>query len=162
MLPAYFGNMAPVIMKNHFKFLAVPIDKSFPGSTSWFGSHKTWRGLFLAPVFGVITAYLQFVFNISSLNLIDYSHWLIIGVLLGTGAILGDLIKSFIKRRLKIAPGKKFIPFDQIDFVMGALLLSWYIVPSLKVAVTLLIISPLLHIIVNHIAFYLKIRGEAW
>jgi hypothetical protein len=32
-----------------------------------------------------------------------------------------DSVKSFVKRRVGIAPGAPWIPFDQLDFVIGAL-----------------------------------------
>ena len=82
---------------------------------------------------------------------------------MGLGALAGDLIKSFFKRRIGIAPGHKFIPFDQTDFVVGALV---FIMPvfelTLNIFIVSLLLSFLLHIIVNHVAFYLKIRNEAW
>ena len=82
---------------------------------------------------------------------------------MGFGALTGDVIKSFFKRRAGIAPGKKFIPFDQTDFVIGALL---FITPifdlTLKIFAVALILSFVLDILVNHIAFYLKIRNEKW
>jgi CDP-diglyceride synthetase len=34
----------------------------------------------------------------------------------------GDAVKSFFKRRLGITPGKSWFPFDQLDFVLGAIL----------------------------------------
>ena len=83
--------------------------------------------------------------------------------LMGFGALTGDLIKSFFKRRLGIRPGARFIPFDQTDFVVGALV---FIMPvcslTLKIFIVSLLLSFVLHIIVNHIAFYLRIRNEKW
>ena len=82
---------------------------------------------------------------------------------MGSGALVGDLIKSFFKRRLGIEPGDRFIPFDQTDFVIGALV---FILPVFDVTFNLFIVSLLLsfvlHILVNHLAFYLKIRNEKW
>jgi CDP-2,3-bis-(O-geranylgeranyl)-sn-glycerol synthase len=37
----------------------------------------------------------------------------------------GDAVKSFLKRRAGIRPGRPWIPFDQIDFVVGELVLVW-------------------------------------
>ncbi len=164
MLPAYLANMAPVLVRK-LPFLNYPIDfnKRFKGQPI-FGKHKTYRGFLFAVIFGIITAFIQSLINYQPLNLIDYTFpkWLIIGFLLGFGAIFGDLIKSFFKRRFSIKSGDRFFPFDQLDFVVGALLFCYPFLPSLKVAITLLIISPLLHIVVNHIAYYTKIRKEAW
>tara|TARA_Y100000310_G_scaffold323533_2_gene384011 strand:+ start:47940 stop:48536 length:597 start_codon:yes stop_codon:yes gene_type:complete len=167
MLPAYFANMAPVIVKK-INLFVVPIDfdNQFYNKPI-LGKNKTFRGLIFGIVFAIIITYLQFLaYDIGSfrnLSFFDYENWLIFGFLMGTGALTGDLVKSFFKRRLEIDPGKKFVPFDQTDFVIGGLV---FIMPvfdlTLKIFIVSLILSFILHIIVNHIAFYLKIRKEKW
>ena len=95
MLPAYFANMAPVIVKNMFKKLAFPIDfnKKIKNEPI-FGKNKTFRGLIFGVGFAIIIAYIQFLlFNnniFNDLPLVDYSNWLLIGFLMGFGAIFGD------------------------------------------------------------------------
>jgi CDP-2,3-bis-(O-geranylgeranyl)-sn-glycerol synthase len=37
----------------------------------------------------------------------------------------GDALKSLVKRRVGIAPGAPWIPWDQLDFALGALVLVW-------------------------------------
>ena len=82
---------------------------------------------------------------------------------MGFGAIFGDLTESFAKRRLNYSPGKPFVPFDQIDFIIGALIFIYPIVSlSTNKIIIILLLSFVLHILVNHIAFYLKIRKEKW
>ena len=86
-----------------------------------------------------------------------------IGLLLGFGTIIGDLVESFFKRRLNYESGKPFVPFDQIDFVLGAMIFVFPIVNlSINKIFIIIILSFVLHILVNHIAFYLKIRNEKW
>jgi CDP-2,3-bis-(O-geranylgeranyl)-sn-glycerol synthase len=41
------------------------------------------------------------------------------------GAIFGDLIESFIKRRLKIPSGAPFTPRDQTDYIVGMIVFSY-------------------------------------
>jgi len=164
MLPAYCANMAPVIMKKTFKGLAKPIDggKKYKGKPV-FGKNKTWRGLIFGVIFGTIVAFIQSL--TSPLDITNYSLWYLIGPLMGFGAILGDMIESFFKRRVGIASGQPFIPWDQIDFVIGGLLLSFFFIQPdyrVKAIITILLLSPLLHMTVNHLAFYLKIRNEKW
>src|SRR5437773_6411567 len=55
--------------------------------------------------------------------LVAYEDWPLLGVLFGAGAMAGDSAKSFFKRRLGVEPGRPWIPFDQLDFVLGALVL---------------------------------------
>ena len=163
MLPAYVANMAPVLMKWCCPSLASPIDcnKKLFGKAI-FGKNKTWRGLIFGVISGIIISFIQFLINYKPLELISYNDWLIFGFLMGLGAILGDLLGSMLKRQVGIAPGKKFIPVDQLDFVFGSLLLSYTFVPSWKLVLTICLISPFLHILTNHIAFFTKIRKEAW
>lgn len=168
MVPAYLANMAPVMTKDTFHELKVPIDMNQKlDKHRLFGKNKTFRGLIFGVIFGIIAAYIQYLLLgvefFANNSLADYSNWLIIGFLMGLGAILGDLVESFFKRRFNIKPGKPFLPWDQTDFVIGALVLIYplVILPIDKVIV-ILVASFFLHITTNHIAFYLKIRKEKW
>ena len=167
MLPAYFANMAPVLVKKIDLFI-FPIDFNKKlNKKPIFGKNKTFRGFIFGIGFGMASAYFQFLLYrfpfFKSLSFFDYQYWILFGFLMGLGALAGDLIKSFFKRRLGIKPGVKFIPFDQTDFVIWALL---FIMPvfdvTLKIFLVSLLLSFVLHIIVNHVSFYLKIRNEKW
>jgi CDP-2,3-bis-(O-geranylgeranyl)-sn-glycerol synthase len=160
--------MAPVIVKKLFNNLAFPLDFNKKiGNKPIFGKHKTFRGLVFGILFAVIIAYLQFLLYdnniLVDIAIIDYSNWLLIGLLMGFGAMLGDLAESFVKRRINYESGKPFVPFDQLDFVVGGLIFVYpLVVLSLDKIVIILILSFVLDIIVNHLAFYLKIRKERW
>ena len=167
MLPAYFANMAPIMVRK-IDIFAFPIDNNKKiNNTPLLGKNKTFRGFIFGTIFGIIVAYLQFLLSdlgfFKSISFFDYQSWFLFGLLMGFGALTGDLIKSFFKRRLGFKPGAKFVPFDQTDFVVGALV---FILPvfevTLKIFIVSLILSFILHVIVNHIAFYLKIRNEKW
>lgn len=168
MLPAYFANMAPVIVKNRFKNLAAPIDfnKKF-NKKPILGKHKTWRGLIFGIIFAITISYIQYLFfknnYFTEISLINYSNWLIFGLLIGLGTALGDIIESFIKRRLNYKSGQKFIPFDQLDFVIGTLILTSALIRlEFLLILIILIVSFVLDVIINHLSFYLKIRDEKW
>ncbi|MBU0457701.1 MAG: CDP-archaeol synthase [Nanoarchaeota archaeon] len=156
-LPAYFANMAPVLFR-WIPFLNKPINKKL------FGENKTWRGMVVAVVVGSLVFWLQKIFYVNgfrSLAIIDYQGFsLMFGFLLGLGAILGDLVKSYYKRKNNLKPGKSWPPWDQLDFVIGGLLLSFFVyVPPVEVVVILLLLSPLLHVVVNYIGYLLGIRN---
>jgi len=156
-LPAYVANMTPVFLKK-VHFLAIPI------SEKRLGKNKTWRGVIGATLVGGIIFYLQkllYLQGFTSIALIDYADFsLALGFLLGAGAIVGDMIKSYYKRKAGIVPGKAWIPFDQLDFVIGALTLGFAIyVPPASVMLTLMLLSPLLHIATNHLGYWLGIRN---
>ena len=86
-----------------------------------------------------------------------------IGFLLGFGALFGDIVKSFFKRRIGIKPGERFIPWDQLDFVFGALaFVSFVFVLPVEMIIIAIVASFLLHIATNHVGFYLKIHKGRW
>lgn len=158
-LPAYAANMAPVLF--HWLPGGVPINRKF------FGENKTWRGIIVAVLTGGLVFWLQQILHAlgsRDFALIAYTDFSVaLGFLLGAGAILGDLVKSYIKRGYGIPPGKRWLPWDQLDFVLGGIIFSWFIfVPPAEVVLVLLIISPPLHIAVNHIGYWLRIRKEKW
>jgi len=163
-LPAGLANMAPVLFQ-WAPFLNKPIDfkKSLWGKRI-FGDNKTWRGL----IFGILTAIgtmqLQILIYpfLKDLSLIDYQqvNSLLMGLLLGGGALIGDLAKSFLKRRLNIEPGKSLIIADQIDWILGALIFSSLIYTwPWQIWLTAIILFGILHPITNLIGYWLKIRS---
>ena len=171
MLPAYLANMSAEVFSRiispKIKFLARPIDnnKKWHGKPI-FGSHKTWGGLIYASLAGIIVFFIQrelFVYSsIKQISLIDYSSTsLLLGFLLGFGAITGDLIKSFFKRRTNIPPGKPWIPFDQLDFLAGAVIFSLpMIILNWQNYLVIFLVTPLLHILINRIGYYINIRKD--
>ena len=165
-LPAAFANMSPIVFRS-IPFLDTPVDfgRSLGGKRI-FGDHKTWRGLF----FGIIAAGIVFFFQIKffgtmkSYSLIDYAHANVFwgGLLLGAGALLGDLLKSFFKRRFNIAPGHDFALYDQIDWILGAYFFSLFLLPfNLEILIVSLIMFGFLHELVNIVAYFLKIRQRS-
>lgn len=161
-LPIYIGNMMPVFARK-IQYLNYPINKRL------FGSHKTIRGYVSAIIAAIIVFYIQlYLYDIvlfKKISLINYqqSNILLMGFLSGFGTITGDLIKSFFKRKKGIKPGQKWVPFDQLDFMVGALLLlSPFVKLTLKSISILLLLTPFLHILTNHIGYFLKIRETKW
>jgi CDP-2,3-bis-(O-geranylgeranyl)-sn-glycerol synthase len=167
MLPAAFANMAPVILRKFLPFFDKPIDfKRKLFGKRIFGSHKSFGGIIFGTITGMFICFLQFMIQhigLYSLDFIDYSDWIIIGFLLSFGALFGDLMKSFLKRQIGVKPGARFIPFDQVDFSIGALLFfSIYSELSYIYWLMIIIGAFFLHITVNHLSFFLKIRNEKW
>ena len=129
-VPAYLANMAPVLARGHFAWLDRPLDG---GRLLWgeriLGAHKTWRGIVAGTVVGLAAfAAQRLVYDagwLRELAPIDYDDTpLALGVLLGLGTGVGDAVKSFVKRRIMIAPGEPWVGFDQLDFMVGAYLFA--------------------------------------
>lgn len=170
-LPAYLANMAPVFAAKVFgRRFTNPIDgkRTYRGKRI-FGNHKTWRGLISGIIVAILTVYIQrLVANTGfglRLSLLDYSEIspLILGFLFGFGALAGDAVKSFFKRQRNLPPGAKWPVFDQLDFVIGGLLMATIvIVIPLRLIIVLLVISPLLHLSANWIGYRLKLKNNPW
>jgi len=157
MLPAYFANIAPALFGRFFPRFPMDFGFSF-GKIRVFGDNKTWGGFFsgvvIAVMIGFLLSKIYWPFDFSAL------YW---SALLGFGALLGDAVKSFFKRRVNIAPGKSWIPFDQIDFSIGALLFgSFVFFPGWLYAVLVVVISALGHILINHLGYFLGVQKNKW
>jgi len=173
MLPGIFANMMPVFAGklNILKSLAVPVDfnKKWFDKRPILGSHKTFRGYITGILISIIIIYIQVkLYNyefFQQLSIIPYNQYnfFTLGFLLGFGVLFGDTVKSFFKRRLNIKPGKPFIPFDQIDSVLGAILFVRMIyIPTFKLVASLLLLSLITHLGIRTIGYYIGINKERW
>ena len=155
MAPAYVANMAPPFVR-YWKGWNRPI------SERWLGSHKTVAGFVAGVVGAVLVAFVQWHLGWNG-ALIAYDAWADLGVRFGAGAMVGDCLKSFFKRRRGVPPGSTWIPFDQLDFVVGALVFVW---PRGALAwsdvAILLLLSFGGHVLVNHIGYWLGVRPTRW
>jgi CDP-2,3-bis-(O-geranylgeranyl)-sn-glycerol synthase len=171
-LPAYAANMAPVVAArlHLFPALARPLDGDrHLGANPILGPHKTVRGVVVGVAAGLLAALLQrALLPVGSfwedLTLFPYGERsaLLWGLLLGGGAILGDIGKSFVKRRFGILPGMRWFPWDQLDMVFGALLLGFLLYPFSWPSIAIVIVlTPLLGLVVNLGGYMLRVK-EAW
>ena len=79
------------------------------------------------------------------------------------GALLGDLFGAFLKRRLGIAPGGLLPVVDQIDFVIGAIVFSLPLaLIGWELAVTIMVLTPPIHLFTNFLAYKLKLKNNPW
>jgi CDP-2,3-bis-(O-geranylgeranyl)-sn-glycerol synthase len=95
--------------------------------------------------------------------LVDYSYWPWLGLSFGVGAMTGDSVKSYFKRRRGVPPGAPWIPFDQLDFVLGALLfVAPFARPGWFGFLAILLMTLLGDIAVNRLAYRLGIKATPW
>lgn len=171
-LPAYFVNMTPPLARkaNLFNFLDRDVDfgRKFLGQPI-LGAHKSWRGVVLGILVGFLAALVQgclYQFSaIQRISLLDYGqiNIFLFGFLISTGAIFGDLLFAFIKRRLKMKPGARFLPWDQTNYVIGvAIFLTAIFKIEIIVWITLFILTFILHIIFNRLGYHLKLHCAKW
>lgn len=171
-VPAGIANVTPIFLAKvpGLKRFKTPLDfgKKWHGKPI-FGANKTWRGL----IGGIITATLfvwlqvwlsQNVSWIGELTAdIGYTTMnpLLLGPLFAIGALGGDAIESFLKRRRGIAPGQSWFPWDQTDYIIGASLttfalvsLSWY------QYVLVLVLWMIIHLISSYIGFRTGLKKQ--
>ncbi len=151
--PAYCANAIPVIAGG-----GLPMDfgKRFFDGKPIFGSHKTFRGFFSGLIVGTAVGLLE--------SLV-FGYPLFFGVVLSLGALLGDLAGAFVKRRLGVAPGSLMPVFDQVDFVVGAIVFSlpfFLQFLSLPLAIAVLVITPPLHLLTNFVAYKMGLKSNPW
>lgn len=131
-LPAYAANGCAVLVGG-----GTPIDfgKMWKDGRRILGDGKTWRGLFFGSLLGTIVGFSLAVagkylsengLNIFDLNYFEgYPLMIPLIVSLCIGALLGDIAESFLKRRIGKKRGEDWLLFDQLDFIVGALLLTF-------------------------------------
>jgi CDP-2,3-bis-(O-geranylgeranyl)-sn-glycerol synthase len=155
MAPAYVGNMSAPLVR-YWRGWNRPI------SARWLGSHKTIVG-FGAGVLGALATTLVQHATAGQTDIVDYHRWVDLGLRFGVGAMAGDCVKSFFKRRRRIPPGEPWLPFDQLDFAAGALIL---VAPRATLGpgdVAIVLGATFAgHVAVNHAAYYLGIRDVRW
>ncbi len=153
--PAYIANMAPPFVR-YWNGWNRPI------SQRWLGNHKTVMGFGIGVLAAVVVTFVQSRVAWEE-ALVTYDHWAALGLRFGVGAMAGDSAKSFVKRRAGIAPGKPWIPWDQLDFVLGALIFTWGCAAlSWPDLATILVLTTGGHILINHLGYWIGIRGVKW
>ena len=170
MLPAYVPNPAAVILGG-----GAPID----GGASWsdgrrlFGDGKTIRGFVLGVLAGVAVGGVEiWVQTLAGWTLSWYFlplHTLLTVTTFAVGALLGDLAKSFVKRRIGKGQGDPWPIADQYDLVAGAVLLTALLAPwwllqniSLPVLIWILVLTPVLHRVTNIAGHRLGVKRVPW
>ncbi|MCS7107844.1 MAG: CDP-2,3-bis-(O-geranylgeranyl)-sn-glycerol synthase [Sulfolobales archaeon] len=163
-LPAMVTNALPVLTRVLFRNKH-PIDfyRNFIDGRRILGDGKTWEGFTLGLIGG---SSLGLCYVFISKNAL----WFLYGFSMGLGALLGDLINAFVKRRLGMRGGAPFPPFDQIDYLLGSFfIIKWLGIDSLiDVSLDLwnllvaISISLILHPMTNLIAYVFKIKDVPW
>jgi CDP-2,3-bis-(O-geranylgeranyl)-sn-glycerol synthase len=184
-LPAYIANASAVLVGG-----GTPIDfgKKWKDGHRILGDGKTWRGLFVGAFMGM-TAGFGLSIGAKYIEMSEFAYvgvsdftgfpWMIpIIFSISFGALLGDIIESFFKRRTSKVRGEDWIPFDQLDFILGVLFFSFIMSGFLQIIgltnenwffeslsiwhiLFLLVITPIFHLLSNLIHKKIKTRNTA-
>ena len=145
------------------------------------GDGKSWAGLGWGILGGVAVGTLMVVIRtflpeeaqelLTSFTPEEPSFLGFLGPLLAMcfGAMMGDLLFSFLKRRKGLERGAKAPLVDQLDFVAGSwlFLLAFYPTFTLNAfrswhAIVVIILIPVIHFVSNVIAYKLGRKKEPW
>ena len=172
MLPAYIPNNAAVLAGG-----GRPIDGGRTrGGRRLLGDGKTWRGTVAGWLAGALVALALNVAQPGASDILGVdipTFPLAIVVAFPLGAMLGDIAASFLKRRTGRQRGAPFPGVDQLDFVVGALALgvlvdsvlslSWFFETfTLPVLAVVLVLTPVLHVTTNGLAYVAGLKDEPW
>jgi len=154
-IAAMVANASPVFLRK-----GTPIDmgRKFLDGRRLLGDGKTFEGYFLGLFFGYTVA------TVESLLLNDY-HFVIYGLAGALGALVGDTVSSFFKRRLGLERGAPLPIVDQLDFYVGAAVFMWFVgwrprsIAYLLGGAVLIII---LHRLTNYLAYRLHLKDVPW
>ncbi len=163
-LPAYVANAVPVIFGGG---LAIDLGKKWSDGKLVFGSHKTIRGFAAGLTAGTLVSVVQTVLLpevVSKGFVLPFNFNILVGFMISLGALLGDLAHSFVKRRLGLVEGAALPVADQLDFVLGAILLSFLVAaaPPLFTAVIVVLVTPPIHVLTNALAYLLGAKKTPW
>ncbi|MCE4616982.1 MAG: CDP-archaeol synthase [Desulfurococcales archaeon] len=150
-LPAMAANGAPLVTGRLLRLRGKkthPVDggRKFIDGKPLLGKSKTIEGAVAGIIVGTIVGLLIWVFA--------DSYFIEAGFIGGLGAVLGDMIGSFIKRRFNVPPGHDFPVLDQLDFAVFAALLLWALGVPLDPVYTLVMLPIIfvLHVSTNKLA----------
>jgi CDP-2,3-bis-(O-geranylgeranyl)-sn-glycerol synthase len=170
MLPAYVPNNAAVLLGG-----GRPIDdgRTWKGRRI-LGDGKTWRGTAVGTLVGLALAalltYLAPAASVAAGPGIEFPRFSPLAAFgLAFGAMLGDILASFVKRRTGRKRGASFPVVDQLDFAVVALLVTALLAPgwfgdvlTLPVLVAVVVITPVLHLSTNAGAYLLGLKQEPY
>ncbi|UCD14306.1 MAG: CDP-2,3-bis-(O-geranylgeranyl)-sn-glycerol synthase [Thermoplasmatales archaeon] len=172
-LPAYVANASAMLVGGG---TSVDFGKTWRDGRRILGDGKTWRGLFVGGFIGMtagfglaVAARYIAMSDFAFLNLSDFEGFpLMIPIIFSLcfGALIGDVVESFFKRRIGKNRGEDWFFFDQIDFIAGALFFSFLTSLILQASgamsgnwflesffpwhiLVLIIITPFVHLISN-------------
>lgn len=171
-IPAGFANVAPVLVAK------------LPGLREWnspidggrllhgqplLGPHKTWRGLLAGLILATAVLYVQQLLygHYDAIKYVadgvDYSHLpvLILGPLFALGALGGDALESFFKRRRGLKSGQAWVGFDQLDYILGAILFTLPVVQLQPVQyLWVIVVWFAIHLAASYIGWVIGLKDE--
>ena len=147
------ANGTPVIAEKVLgRFLSYPLDagKTFIDGRPLFGSSKTIRGIVVAVIAASACAP---VFRVA---------WTT-GLVIGVAAMTGDLISSFVKRRMNYPPSSRALGIDQIpELLLPALACKGLLALTAADVISVVALFSIGELILSRLLFKMRIRKEPY
>ncbi len=147
------ANGAPILIRmalNDNLNLAVDFGIELSDNNRLLGSSKTWRGIFAALLATTIAALL-----------LGYSAKT--GFSIAVYAALGDLLSSFIKRRLAMVPSSKAPLLDQIpESLFPAMMLMQTFNLEMSSVILLVFFFTIIDMVVTHFLYYWRVYKKSF
>lgn len=168
MLPAYIPNNCAALFGG-----GMPLDRGqiFHDGRRTLGDGKTFRGTVAGTICGLLVGLLLNQIA-PAIGMPTFgSGWGQFPILLGLsfGAMLGDIVAAFFKRRMGLKRGAPLFVIDQLDFVLGSWLLTMLLAPywfwhnfNITIILIVLLITPVLHRLTNIIGYNIGTKKEPW
>ncbi|MDH4213253.1 MAG: CDP-2,3-bis-(O-geranylgeranyl)-sn-glycerol synthase [Candidatus Thorarchaeota archaeon] len=171
-LPAWIANATPVLGGG-----GRPIDggRYFRDGRRLLGNGKTIRGFIVGIIFGTLTGVGQFLIApylrpllalyVTVTPEMDYVLFMQIpvAILMSFGALTGDVVGSFIKRRVGVESGDPSPVMDQLGFIIMALIFVAPIFEPGPIFVAILITATFfIHWLSNAIGYVLGVKKHPW
>jgi len=153
-MDTFFQSLAlfvPILAANQGPGLAQQFGLPLGATPVWvrvFGPNKTLAAYYVGPACAMVVLLLY-------LN----PHWFIEGLVLGLGTVLGDHVKSAVKRSLGYPPGAPWF-FDRIDFAIGGAVAAMWYLPwvTWEHVLTIVALAYPVHLIGNRISYNMGLR----
>ncbi|AKB74855.1 Phosphatidate cytidylyltransferase [Methanosarcina lacustris Z-7289] len=175
MIPAYLPNSFAAVFGG-----GKPIDggRTYKDGRRLIGDGKTYRGLFSGIFCGFLAGCVEIWLSMQGFKIMgiemptfgpDYMSAFKVVLALASGALFGDMFKSFFKRRMGLKRGASLPLVDQLDFVVGAWVFTYLAAPewfvnnfTTGIVLIVLIITPLLHLTTNIVGYFIGVKKEPW
>jgi CDP-2,3-bis-(O-geranylgeranyl)-sn-glycerol synthase len=170
-LPAFVANPSAVLTKGNTK---MDFGRSFRSGRRILGDGKSWGGFAGGVLFGYILGLILFGIAYALGSSINYTFIIPLASIpilsLSLGSMIGDVVGSFIKRRLGMSSGQNGFLLDQYPFALMALFLLYLASPgffleiywNVPAILIILVITPPLHRAVNIVGYRMKRKSVPW
>lgn len=147
------ANGAPIILRvlmGHRLDFAIDCGLLLPDSNRLFGSSKTWRGVIGAVI-------------LTSIGAVLLGYPASTGAQIAIYAMLGDILSSFIKRRLGMAPSSMAPLLDQVpESLLPAMMFMDAFELDFQSIIILVCVFIIMELLLSYILFKLGIRNRPY